>query len=159
MAQLVGFNLRKVENPAIIDTTQQEVFGARGYDENGNVYIYLKGVTSTVAGSWVTYNSNSASGATTLLAADAVGSVAVAMAATNTTSKFGWYMIAGYTAVSASDTVAGAGVPLFIDATAGRVDDAVVTGDLVVGATSTAADTANVLPVVLNYATVTNSLG
>lgn len=123
-------------------------------DELGKQYIFLTGVASTVAGSWVTFDE---AYLTTLIAANAVGPVGVAMAAT-VASTYGFYQIYGNCAVSASDTTA-ADVALYIDGTAGRVDDAVVTGDLVVGACSTAADTANVLPVFLNFPFVTNVLG
>ena len=123
-------------------------------DELGKQYIFLTGLDSTAAGSWVTFDE---SYVTALLAANAVGPVAVAMAAT-VGSTYGFYQIYGNCAVSASDTTA-ADKALFIDATAGRVDDAVVTGDLIVGACSTAADTTNVLPVFLNFPFVTDVLG
>lgn len=123
-------------------------------DELGKQYVFLTGLDSTAAGSWVTYNE---SYVTALLAANAVGPVAVAMAAT-VGSTYGFYQIYGNCAVSASDTTA-ADKALYIDATAGRVDDAVVTGDLIVGACSTAADSTNVLPVFLNFPFVTDVLG
>lgn len=123
-------------------------------DELGKQYIFLTGVASTVAGSWVTFDE---AYLTALVVANAVGPVGVAMAAT-VASTYGFYQIYGNCAVSASDTTA-ADVALYIDGTAGRVDDAVVAGDLVVGACSTAADTANVLPVFLNFPFVTNVLG
>lgn len=123
-------------------------------DELGKQYIFLTGVASTVAGSWVTFTE---AYLTALLTANAVGPVGVAMAAT-VASTYGFYQIYGNCAVSASDTTA-ADVALYIDGTDGRVDDAVVAGDLVVGACSMAADTANVLPVFLNFPFVTNVLG
>lgn len=155
MAQIVGDYLKKIADPTIIDTTASQTFGMQGTDESGYRYIYLKGITSTAAGSWVTYVAST--GVTALLAADAVGPVAIAMAATNANTKFGWYMIAGSYASSASDTVAGAN-GLFIDGTAGRVDDASVAGDMVYGAVATAADAANVLPVTIMYPYVTNTV-
>ena len=42
-------------------------------------FVYLKGVASTALGSWVTYNAGDNS--TTLLAANAIGPVAIAMSA------------------------------------------------------------------------------
>lgn len=120
-----------------------------------NRLIYLKGVGSTVAGSWVTYDET---GATTLLVANAVGPVAIAMGATNTTGKYGWYLVEGTYATAASDTTA-ANKALYIDGTAGRVDDLPVAGDLVVNAWSTASDTANALPVRINRPFVTDVLG
>lgn len=129
--------------------------GTRKGDPGNNVFIYLKGVASTAAGSWVTFDENFA---TTLLAANAVGPVAVSMVANIAATTFSWYQIYGTNTIATSDTTA-ADKALFIDGTAGRVDDAVVTGDLVVGACSTAADTTNVVPVWLNYPFVTDVLG
>lgn len=121
---------------------------------DGNVYMFLKGVASSSAGSWVTYDENYT---TTLLAANAVGPVAIAMGAA-VANEFGWFQVYGFNTISKSDTTV-ADVALYIDGTAGRVDDAVVAGDLVIGANSTAADTANVLPVWINRPFVTNVLG
>lgn len=133
-------------------TTQLFELGSRAVDANGNEYIYLKGVASTAAGSWVTYNPST--GVTALLAADAMGPVAIAQSAC-VANNYGWYIVKGTYATSASDTVSGAGV-LYIDGTAGRVDDAGVAGDFVFGAYSTAADTTNVLPVSIQYPFVSN---
>lgn len=145
-----------VQNVALtsIDTVKQTNLGKRARDEAGKEYIYLKGVASTVAGSWVTFDKD---GNTTLLAGNAVGKVAVALAAT-VANTFGWYQVYGPCAVTASDTTA-ANKALYIDGTAGRVDDLVVAGDLIVGAHSTAADATNVLAVDLNYPYVTDILG
>lgn len=116
-------------------------------------YIYLKGVASTVAKDVVTFDENFA---TTRLVANAVGPVAVALAAV-VANKYGWYQIYGNASVN-SDTTA-ADKALYIDASTGRVDDAAVTGDLILGMVSTAADSTNVLPVFLNYPHVTDILG
>jgi ABC-type uncharacterized transport system permease subunit len=67
-----------------VDTVQKYTFGSRVQDKDCNEYIYLKGVASTLAGSWVTYDEL---GVTTLLAANAKGPVAIAMAATDSTSE------------------------------------------------------------------------
>jgi hypothetical protein len=75
-----------------IDTAQAYEFGSRVQDKNCNEYIYLKGIASTVVGSWVTYDEL---GVTTLLAANAKGPVAIAMAITDVATEFGWYQIAG----------------------------------------------------------------
>jgi hypothetical protein len=92
-------------------------------------FIYLAGVTSTVAGSWVTYDID---GATALLAASAVGPVAIAMSA-NVGSSYGWYMIHGKHSAAlcwASLSLASNAI-LYATASAGTVDDAVVSGDKV----------------------------
>lgn len=90
-------------------------------------FIYLLGVTSTAVGSWVTYNLDN--GGTALLAANAIGPVAVAMSA-NVGSQYGWYQISGKAVGKAlSGYVDNALV--FATATAGSVDDTVVDGDMV----------------------------
>jgi hypothetical protein len=88
-------------------------------------FIYLLGVASTAVGSVVLYSPDDFS--TSLLAANDIGSVAIAMAA-NVASQYGWYQIKGK---AVAKVLAG-----FVDnanvygtATAGSVDDAVVAGD------------------------------
>jgi hypothetical protein len=98
-------------------------------------FIYLKGVASTAANDWVTYNLDDWS--TTRLAANAIGPVAIAMSAC-VASQFGWYQISGKgVGRVASGFVDNANV--YATATAGTVDDAVVAGDrvkLAVGASA-----------------------
>lgn len=154
MAGLIGFPSATVGDSAVIHTAALTPIGTRAFDAAGNEYIYLKGVTNCAAGKWVSFNATTFTAV--LLAADAVGRVAVAMAAVDG-SSYGWFQIYGFYASASSDTVAAAG-GLFIDGTAGRVDDASVAGDMVYGAVSTAADTANVLPVNLSYPYVTNTV-
>lgn len=89
-------------------------------------FVYLKGIGSTVVGSWVTWNV--ASGTTALLAPNAIGAVAVAMSA-NVADQYGWYQISGDAyAKSASASDSG---KVYIDTAAGLTDDAVVVGDRV----------------------------
>lgn len=90
-------------------------------------FIYLKGVASTAIGSWVTYNADDNS--TTLLAANAIGPVAVAMSA-NVASQYGWYQIGGK---AVGKALAGYvdNALVYATATAGSIDDAVVAGDRV----------------------------
>lgn len=99
-----------------------------GTNQNGSgEFIYLLGVASTVAGSWVTYNLDD--GSTTLLAANAIGPVAVAMSA-NVALGYGWYQISGKAVGKALAAYADNGL-VYATATAGSVDDAVVAGDRV----------------------------
>jgi hypothetical protein len=148
----ITHDLTKIWTSSDLDTP---TLGERYTDPtNGKAYIFLTGVASTVAGSWVSFDENFA---TTLLAANAVGPVAIASAATVASTK-GWYQIYGVNTQASTDTIA-ADVALFIDGTAGRADDAVVAGDLIVGAYSMTADSANVATVFLNYPSVTNVLG
>lgn len=90
-------------------------------------FIYLQGVASTAVGSWVTYNADDWT--TTLLAANAIGPVAVAMSAC-TANLYGWYQIQGK-AVGLALTGFVDNANVYATATAGSVDDAVVAGDRV----------------------------
>lgn len=90
-------------------------------------FIYLLGVASTTANSWVTFNADDYS--TALLAANAIGPVAVAMSA-NVASQYGWYQITGKAIGKAAASYADNGL-VYATATAGTVDDAVVAGDRV----------------------------
>lgn len=90
-------------------------------------FIYLLGVASTAIGSWVTYNADDNS--TALLAANAIGPVAVAMSA-NVADQYGWYQIGGK-AVGKALTGYLDNALVYATATAGSVDDTVVAGDRV----------------------------
>lgn len=136
-----------------VSTTAKHKLGTL-YSTNGKIYIYMLGVASTGAGSFVSFDE---AFATTLLAANAIGKVAVAMAAT-VASRYGWYQIYGVSTTAKTDTVA-AGTQAYIDGTAGRVDDAVVTGDMVLGCTIESADATNVATVSLAFPFVTDALG
>jgi hypothetical protein len=89
-------------------------------------FIYLAGATSTIVGSWVTYNMDD--GSTTLLAGNAIGPVAVSMSI-NVGSSYGWYQIQGKAIGYAADVADNGKV--YIDTVAGRCDDAVIAGDKV----------------------------
>lgn len=114
-----------------IDTTQNHPLGkivtAEDPTYGEGEFIYLLGVASTAVGSWVTYNMDN--GSTTLLAANAIGPVAVAMAA-NVASNYGWYQIQGK-AVGKALTGFVDNANVYATATAGSIDDAVVAGDRV----------------------------
>lgn len=102
-------------------------------------FIYLTGVASTAVGSWVTYDID---GASALLVASAVGPVAIAMSA-NVASQYGWYMIHGKHSAAlcwGSLALASNGI-LYATASAGLVDDAVVSGDIIRNAKVDAAKT------------------
>lgn len=103
-----------------IVTATDPVYGA-------GEFIYLKGVASTTVGTWVTYNADDYT--TTRLAANAIGQVAVAMAAT-VANTFGWYQISGK-AVGLAAALYADNALVYATATAGTVDDAVVAGDRV----------------------------
>lgn len=121
-------------------TVKNHPLGTRvtAYDPNYGVgeFIYLAGVASTVAGSWVTYNADDFT--TTLLAPAAIGPVAVAMSANDATTDYGWYQIDGKASASAADVADNAKV--YIDTAAGKCDDAAVAGDRVYNARWASAD-------------------
>jgi hypothetical protein len=87
-------------------------------------FIYLKGVASTAIGEPVIYNLSS--GTTTRAVAGSRGNIAIAMSA-NVANQYGWYQISGNCVVKTGTVVANA-LP-YLTATAGTLDDAVVSGD------------------------------
>lgn len=112
--------------------------------------MYLKGGTNVAAKSVVTINSDMS---TTLIAARAKGSVAVSIGAVDATTKYGWFVVKGK-AAAASDGVTDAAA-LYIDGTAGRVDDAAVAGDQIIGAVAASGDDTNTIVInLVNYAAV-----
>lgn len=131
MAYSVAENTLVGQNFDETSTTQEHALGTivRAKDPTYGVgeFIYLKGVALTAVGSWVTYNSDDNS--TALLAANAIGPVAVAMSAC-LANQYGWYQISGKAVGKAlADYVDNALV--YATATAGSVDDEVVAGDRV----------------------------
>ena len=121
--------------------------GTRKRSVNNKEFIYLSGVSSLVAEDVVVFDE---SFATTRAIADEVGPVAVAMAAVDATTEYGWFQIYGVATVDAATTVA-ADKQLFLTSTAGRVDDADVAGDAIIGMYSMAAAASNSMSVWLNY--------
>lgn len=90
-------------------------------------FIYLKGVASTAVGSAVLFNQDDHS--TSLLAANDIGPVAFAMSA-NVASQYGWYQIYGKAVGKVLSGFAD-NANCYATATAGSIDDAVVSGDRV----------------------------
>lgn len=116
---------KKVPLGTIVTAVHESTTGSTTY--GSGEFIYLLGVASTAIGSWVTYNLDD--GSTALLAANAIGPVAIAMSA-NVASQYGWYQISGKAVGKALTGYADNGL-VFATATAGSVDDAVVDGDMV----------------------------
>lgn len=98
-------------------------------------FIYLNGVASTVVSDLVIYDTRA--GTTKRAVAGDRGPCAIAMSAC-VAGQFGWYQIAGSGPVRASTVLANGNV--YLTATAGTVDDAVVAGDKVDGARFKTAD-------------------
>ena len=124
-----------------VHTTQKNPLLAERLFSNGHTYIYLKGVASTIAGSWVAYDE---AGVTTGLDSDVTASinspVAIATAAVDATTKFGWYGVQGSFPAGAG-TVADNG-KVYATATVFICDDAAVTGNQVHGAQWRSTDSA-----------------
>lgn len=131
MAYTVAENTLLGQAIADTSTTQKHALGliVRAKDPTYGVgeFIYLQGAANTAVGSWVTYNQDDNS--TTLLAANAIGPVAVSMSA-NVASQFGWYQISGKAVGKALSGYLDNGL-VYATSTAGSIDDAVVAGDRV----------------------------
>jgi hypothetical protein len=120
--------------PGDVHSSQQNQIGriAKGEDSAGNFaeYIYLQGVASCAIGTWVTYDEDFV---TTRTAANAQGNVAVATAAVDATTEYGWFQITGLASALALTAFADNG-KVYLTSTAGSVDDTDVGQDFVVGA-------------------------
>lgn len=138
MAILTGKTQIFSGDTTVIDTVAKHKMLTRAYDVDGNEYIYLTGCTSTILGSVVTYDED---GLTTLIAANAVGPVAVAMAIISTTSKYGWYCIFGS---CEADVVASCADNAYLgrETSDGKVGDGFASGDCITGAVSRDSTTA-----------------
>ncbi len=144
----------KAADLTVVDTVAKRAVGTRGRDASGNEYIYLKGVASTTANTWVSFDENFE---TSLLTSDAVGGVAIAMAAT-VASRWGWYQVYGEGSGKIGNTTSG-DKALYISSVTGSVDDLLVTGDKIIGAfsRSTSSVTGAAITVQLNYPFVDNA--
>jgi hypothetical protein len=112
-----------------VHAVQKYRLGTRKVSKAGNEYVYLKGVTSCADGSWVTV---AASWTAVLAVADAQGMVAIANAAVDAATKFGWFTMWGNESglcLASFDGTNGAGT--YLTSTAGSVDDADAAGDAV----------------------------
>lgn len=140
MAYTLQTALIGAQPTAVTDTVQNHPLGARVFANDptygGGEFVYLKGVASTAVGSVVIYDQYA--GTTTLAVAGSRGPVAVAMSA-NVANQYGWYQVSGSAVVKAAGTVA-ANTPQYVTATAGSVDDAVVSGDKIDGFVSRTAN-------------------
>lgn len=137
MAQLTGQGpIGHHADTSTVDTSAKVAVGTRVRDVSGNEYIYLQGVASTVAGSAVTFDE---AGVTTLLAANAIGPVAIAQAAT-VANTFGWYGIFGTFTADGVANIADNAL-LGRETTDGKLGDGEATGDQILGMISRSATT------------------
>ena len=131
MAYVIQNQLIGSQPIATTDTVQNHPLGTRvnakdpTYGEGE--FVYLLGLAATAVGTWVTFNQDD--NTTALLAANAIGPVAVAMSA-NVASQYGWYHVFGKAIGKALAAYADNGL-VYATATAGSIDDAVVAGDRV----------------------------
>lgn len=141
MPQLIGHLMAVVGDTSAIHDAALNPLGSVAYDKDGNEYIYLKGVASVAAGSWVAYDDTRA---TALLDTDVattlVGPLAVAMAAVVAT-KYGWFARV-HTSVSAAAATVADNAKVFPTATAGTCDDTGTGGQQILGAVWRSADAA-----------------
>lgn len=121
---------------AVTSTDQNHPIGlrAKAYDPTygEGEFIYLKGVASTAVGDTVIFDVYA--NTTTRTVAGSRGAVAVAMSA-NVASQYGWYQIQGMAVVNVLASYANNALA-YVTATAGSIDDAVVSGDKIDSMTS-----------------------
>ena len=153
MATLTGYQQINAGGTTEVDTTQKHVLGSRAFDPAGNEYIYMQGVAAVAAGSWVTFDE---AHVTALAVADAQGRVAVAMAAIDATTDFGWFQIYGKNTIALALAAFADNGFIYLTATAGSVDDLVVAADKVVGAFGRSAVAGGMITCELNYPQVFN---
>lgn len=156
MANLTGAALLSPQTLTEVSTVESIPAGTRIQGTDGNEYIFLKGVASTVAGDPVIFN---ADGETTRLAGTGVGAVAIAMAAV-IADRWGWYQIYGS---GSANVVATGGVRVYGSTVTGQLTSTVVTGALINGMWTAAGDgntvTGTLTAVELNYPFVDRASG
>ena len=139
-----------------VDQTALYTVGQQYTNAVGATFVYLQGVASVATGSVVSYIVTTTGAATTaLLITNAVGQVAVAMAAV-IAGDFGWFQINGLNLVVQCDTSAAIGVA-YIGGTTGGVDHTAVVGDRIDGFSITVADASNVCGAYLTYPSCSNA--
>ena len=132
-----------------VDTSELIPLGTRVVDNEGNVYIYLKGVALTAIGSWVAYDEDFQTSLLTETVAAKLYPVALATVA-SVASTYAWYMIAGKEYQGLVKASCSKEALLYATTTAGSLDDAGTTTIHGVVATTTVTD-AGLTDVILNY--------
>jgi hypothetical protein len=132
-------------SPTSIHDSAENALGTKAVDNEGNEYIYLKGVASVIAGSWVAFDENYETvGLDTDVAATMVSMVAVAMAAV-VADKYGWFLIDGSAPAGAATVLDGGKV--FPTATVFICDDTGTAGQQVMNAIWRSADASSLATV------------
>lgn len=109
-----------------VHATQLNPLGAVRTFSDGNDYIYLKGVTSCADGSVVVFQPGVWTAV--LVATTVKGSVAIAQAAIDASTKYGWFLYIGSDVITVR-TACTSNTALFAGGVAGYVDVAAVKGD------------------------------
>jgi hypothetical protein len=118
--------------PGEVHATQLNALGTKAMDQFGNEYIYLKGVANVIEGLAVTYDE---AFTTTVLAASAIGPVAWATAAIDSTSEFGWFARKGVI-LALQVTATADNARLGRETTDGYIGDGRASGDEIYGVLS-----------------------
>jgi len=137
-----------------VDTAQRNPVGFHVADENGNTFIYLPGVASTVAGSFLGFIATAVTTfVTTLLVTTATyaAGVGVSMSA-NVATDFGWVQIFGFNAVAnfATATIT-TPLALYTSSTAGRATTTAGAATIIFGAQAVVTSVSNVGGVFLDF--------
>lgn len=77
-----------------IHTSKRFRLGTEKQDPNGNVYVYLQGVGSVVANDWVVFDESGVTARLTTGAAPGAP-LAIAQAAIDATTEYGWFGVVG----------------------------------------------------------------
>lgn len=109
-----------------VHTRKRFRLGTVKYDIAGNEYMYCAGASSTVATDAVAIDENFA---TTRLLQATIGQVAVAKAAVDATTKFGWYQTGGSATVKVATGFAADQAGCYSTGTAGTIDDSGAGGE------------------------------
>jgi hypothetical protein len=116
-----------------VHTEQKNELGAVRLFSDRNHYIYLKGVTSCVDGSMVVFQPGVWTAV--LLATGLKGSLAIATAAVDAATEFGWFAYIGQDVGIARSAIA-SNTTLFAGGVAGSPDDVAVKGDQLINCIS-----------------------
>jgi hypothetical protein len=147
-----------VGRPGEVHTSALNPLGTEAVSTEGYVYKYLKGVASTVAGDFVRYDGAGATALCTTTGPTS-GPIAIATAAVDSTSEYGWYLIDGrYAAANVATHSAGAGKALFASGTAGRATSTPATEATIVNAFSDGNSASNLGPVIVRRAAYTGDI-
>jgi hypothetical protein len=122
-----------------VHTTQKNPLLTEAVGTDGKRYIYLQGVASCIAGSWVAYDEAGVTvGLDTDVAASIVSPVAIATAAI-VANTYGWFGIEGTFSAGVLTSFAD-GAKVFATSTVFMVDDTSVAGSQIVPAVGRGAE-------------------